>query len=502
MKQRFIYLLVFVAPTILCSCGGGSGSSDKDSTDPGMVSIASFYGPGLYEEHPDVIEDNQNALVISYRAFVDDLLKKYQFDLELEEIDDRTNFALSPYSLYEAYLQLLQGTGQRTRNVVQQVIHSTLDDAALASTWNRLSLDTAYNNPGLAMQTESILWGQRGYLFSRSFLESLANSFDVQFHSLDFISTPEAAKQSIQNMLAEFNDRFRYLFYYKNEKSSDLDVSRGRRTRMVTTNISEFSIRWEALPGETVIRKAAFESLEGDVRKEVDTLFYHGLVKKREHEIFTATALPTGSDDLELLLLTPKQGTSLESLRKLLSYSELKNIHNNLVTVVDTVTLPLVTISSDFSPSDLSASALLGSNEITIDTTVFEQDFPLVNNAGYLFLNDFSQNTFMEFSEHGGDFHGATIASYLASNNEPPELLGGGGDHGLVSTGTFLPPGNCFISEADSHPFLFFIISKSTHLTLMYGQVMRVVGENIPKDGRRQEFFLTGDPDELICNPL
>ena len=97
----------------------------------------------------------------------------FGFDLYQELKGEKGNLFFSPYSISTALAMTYAGARGRTEKEMAQVLHFTLKQESLHSSFSRLQsyLNTIQNKGYIKLSIANSLWAQEGYHFLDSFLK-------------------------------------------------------------------------------------------------------------------------------------------------------------------------------------------------------------------------------------------------------------------------------------------------------------------------------------------
>lgn len=191
------------------------------------------------------------------------------------------NLILSPYSIYQALLMTYAGAAGETKAQMQTALQLPVSDESVHRLMNAL---TQANLPSkvllpegvmpFELRTANALWGQVGFSFLQTFLDTLSKHYDAPMHSLDFAKSDEAT-DTINNWVAEHTaDKIQNIIP---------KGALGEDTRLVLTNAIYFKGSWQRpflkentldapfypAEGKTVTvsmmhQTAAFEAVDGE----------------------------------------------------------------------------------------------------------------------------------------------------------------------------------------------------------------------------------------------
>jgi len=248
---------------------------------------------------PDVAPDDVEALVAGNSAFALDLLSELGAAVG--------NLFYSPYSVSSALAMAYAGARGATESQMADVLHFTLgqDDLHPAFNWIDLALNgrgeiaPPYEGEGFQLHVVNAAWGQRGYTFLRSYLDTLAVNYGSGLRLLDFAEDPEAARETINDWVSgETNERIVDLL-----PPGSIDAF----VRLVLTNAVYFNAPWLKPFDVDMTAAGTFEPLDGGsvdvaMMRQVETFGY------ASWDGGQAVELPYNGETLSMVLFVPDRG--------------------------------------------------------------------------------------------------------------------------------------------------------------------------------------------------
>jgi len=360
----------------------------------------------------------------------------FAFDLYARTQKKPGNQVFSPASISIALAMTWAGANGETATQMQKVMHFEPGGTAM---WGRIS--QALSAPGRPFKLRSAnrLFGEKTYVFEQPFLDSTKSAFGATLEPVDFMVGYEAARgkinawveqqteQRIKNLLPEFA----------------LDP----KTRLVLVNAIYFLADW-ADPFE---KNATYdEDFEGATKKKVPMMHRGGTYAVAQVDQLKVLELPYGGSDLSMLVVLPDSKTGLGAVEKSLSAAKLEAWTKALTTTRVDVTLPRFEVSPPSMPlaDELKAMGM----PLAFDRK--KADFTRMANPKdpeeQLYIQKVFHKAFVKVDEKGTEAAAATAVVMGAK--------GGGA------------PQKALEFRAD-HPFLFFVVDKTSGLVLFMGRV-------------------------------
>jgi len=271
---------------------------------------------------------------------------EFAFDLyqELTQTGDN-NFFFSPLSISIALAMTYAGSLGETKSQMADVLHFTLEDSKLHTTFN--ALDLALESRGqdaqgadgdpFRLHVVNALWGQTGYPFKSDFLDLLALNYGAGMTLLDFTTAAEPARIMINDWVAQQTE----------DRILDL-IPEGAitaLTRLVLTNAVYFNAAWLHPFEEENTAPAEFDTAEGPVT--VDMMQQTEFFPYAEVEGCQAVELPYDGEELSMVILMPNE-ESFDAFESSLSEDKIAQIMGELDYQDVTLTMPKFSFTSDF----------------------------------------------------------------------------------------------------------------------------------------------------------
>jgi serpin B len=236
------------------------------------------------------------------------------------------NHFLSPFSISTALAMASAGARGETQTEMLQALH--LPDQAY-TTFGKLLRDLrGTGDPakqGFTLSTANALWAQQGYPWRAEYKKLLQDDFGAGLFDVDFISQPEAARNTI-NKWVENETREKI----KNLLPPGVITS---LTRAVLTNAIYFKGDWLSKFDKAMTKEQPFTRLDGS---QVKVPLMYQQVKEigsyAQTEDFQVLDLPYAGKRLSMTILLPKRHDGLPELEKQLDTGKLGQILSSLGT--------------------------------------------------------------------------------------------------------------------------------------------------------------------------
>ena len=360
------------------------------------------------ETNPDVADGDVESLVAGNTAFALDLL---------HEIGTAAgNLFYSPYSMSSALAMAYAGARGATESQMADVLHFPLDQQKLHPAFNWIDLalngrgeiEPPYGGEGFQLNVVNAAWGQRGYSFLRSYLDTLAVNYGSGLRLLDFIEDPEGARETINDWVSdETNERIVDLL-----PPGSIDAF----VRLVLTNAVYFNAPWLKPFDTEDTATGTFEPLD---REAVDVEMMHQV------ETFgyaswdggQAVELPYNGETLSMILFVPDRGT-YEAFEAELDLDRYEGIVDSLEPREVDLGLPKFEFAYDVSlVNPLTALGMT-------DAFTGAADFSGIDGTRNLFISDVLHKAWVSVDEAGTEAAAATaVIISLVAHPGPPVVL-------------------------------------------------------------------------------
>jgi serpin B len=400
--------------SLLAACGD-SGSSDAPEVKSDLARNTA----------PNVSGGDLAALVAGDTQFATDLYGLAR--------TNPGNLFMSPHSISAALAMTYAGARGTTATQIADVfgftptVHSAQNalDLALASRGQNAHDDTI----PFKLTTANSIWGQEGKEFQAEFLDTLALNYGAGLHVLDFLSSPDPSRLTINAWVAD----------HTNDKIPNLlpEGSVSADTRLVLTNAVYFSAAWQNPFKAEQTSDRPFQVTGSNV--SVPTMAQNEEMGYAEGDGWTAAEVPYDGGELSMTVVVPSG--DLSTLEASLSPALLEQITTTRVAQVD-FQIPKFKYSAPLGLTD--ALQTLG----MLDAFGPSADFSGIDGTQDLVIQDVIHEGFIGINEAGTEAAAATAV--LIGDTAAPEQR---------------------TLHADK-PFLFFIRDIQTKEILFIGRVV------------------------------
>jgi serpin B len=427
------------------------GSAGCSGSSSGTEEAAAGAGPGAGDTPPETQEARSelprdttpDVTEADYRSFVAST-NDFGLDVFTALTSGDTNVVFSPVSVALALGMTYAGARSDTASQMSAVLHNGLSDGAFHAANNRLALDLASRNiavheteggeKSLRLHLVNATWAQTGYEILQPFLDVLATNYDAGLKLTDFVSAPEASRQTINDWVAyQTEDRIQDLI------GPDAITS---DTRLVLTNALYFYGSWSEVFNADSTADGAFHTLSGgDVTAEM--MVQSSSYAYAEGDGYQMLDLPYDGNELAMTVLLPEAGRFGE-IRAALSSDWLEQARASLASTSVDLTLPKFSFTwgTESLEEPLIALGMTDAFEAGV------ADFTGIHSVPELYVADVLHQAFIGVDESGTEAAAATA---------------------VILDRWSAGPGEAVAFTVD-RPFLFFI-HDSSGVILFTGQV-------------------------------
>jgi len=232
---------------------------------------------------------------------------QFALDLYQQLRSEQGNLFFSPYSISLALAMTYAGARGETETQMAEVMHYTLPQDDLHPAFNGLDQILASRSEAevpeggepLRINIANSIWGQTGYEFLQSFLDTLAANYGAGLRLVDYISDIEGARQEINDWVSD-----------ETEGKIENLIPQGAldpMTRLVLANAIYFNASWLHAFEEHATQDGVFHVLDGS---EVDVaMMYQGeMFNYLDGDGFQAVELPYIGDETSMVVFLPDEG--------------------------------------------------------------------------------------------------------------------------------------------------------------------------------------------------
>ncbi len=394
--------------------------------------LSLFAGQAAFAAAPPVIPSpDQAEAVEGSNAFAVDLYQQFSAQ--------PGNLFFSPESISTAFAMAYAGANGETAAEIEKVFHFTLPPERLHPAMGALLAGMNAPHQGYALSVADALWAEQDTHFLPSYLKLVETNYGAGFHPVDFKTSPEAARSTINAWVEK----------QTNNKIQNL-LGPGvitPATRLVLTNAIYFKGSWISSFDKAQTEDGEFHLSAAD---SVKTPLMHRTGSYRYYDggTFQEIELPYAGNELSMVVFLPKEIAGLPALEKSFTAAAEKEWLEKLAMEDEVIlTLPRFEMTQQFELSGVLGK--MGMTQAFSDAA----DFSGMDGKPDFAISAAIHKAFIDVNEEGTEAAAATaiVMRATAARFPMPEL----------------PP---IVFRAD-HPFLFLIRDSTTGAILFMGRV-------------------------------
>ncbi|MCG3174743.1 MAG: hypothetical protein GMKNLPBB_03023 [Myxococcota bacterium] len=366
----------------------GPGGSDASAVDETLIksSKSRLMAPKVEPADAKALEEG-NA------AFAWSLFKQLR--------EEKGNLFFSPASVSIALAMTSAGAKAGTLSEMEKALQFRLPQPRLHPAFNQL--DLALESRGakapskddgepFRLSIANALWGAKGMKFLDPFLDTLAENYGAGMHVLDFKASPEKARETINDWVANKTG----------QKIKDLlpQGSIKPDTSLVLTNAIYFKANWLRTFAESDTKPGDFTTQDG-VKKSVPVMKQSATMMVGEYVGFQAVRLPYAGNEVSMWLFQAPEG-NFEGMEQSFDSNFVDGLIRNAQIASVELTLPKWKAVSQFSLA--AALQKLGMPVAFSDGA----DFSGMTADARLRIADVIHKAFVEVNEKGTEAAAAT----------------------------------------------------------------------------------------------
>jgi serpin B len=450
MKSKLLILLVVISMIGVASCNPAPQEENAPMPEESVISERTQAPESVVpsDEAKDVVRSSkarENAPAVAAND-IDTLSvgnNAFAFKFYQANRDAPGNLFFSPYSTSIALAMTYAGAAGNTANQMAETLQFTLPQERLHPAFNALDLALASrtktspgdDEDGFQLNVVNAIWGQNGYNFLETYLDTLAKNYGAGLRLMDFTKNSEGSRVTINNWVSDQTA----------QKIKDLipEGAINPDTRLVLTNAIYFKAIWESRFDKNSTTNSVFHLLDGK-QILVPMMSQQGEFAYASGDDYKAVELFYKGHQLSMIILLPAEG-QFETFEKNLDAERLSQIIGQLSSQQIILTIPRFKFSSDFSLSKQLAD--MGMPD-AFDPK--KADFSAMDGTHDLFIQDVFHKAFVAVDEEGTEAAAATA----------------------VIVGKLSAPPTRPIDFSADRPFIFLIRDVETNSILFLGRVM------------------------------
>jgi serpin B len=362
------------------------------------------------------------------------------FAIELwSKLDTPGNLAVSPASISLALAMTAGGAKGATYAELAHALHFTGTAADATAKYGALS-SAVQSSRGLTLRVANRLFGEKTFAFELAFVDATRKAFGAPLESVDFKGAPDAARTHINEWVEHQTEKRIKDLLPSGAITSD--------TRLALVNAIYFLADWQTPFKQEATNPRPF-TVAG-AKKQVDTMHAMDSLRLAPLPGGRMLELPYKGDSAAMWIALPDKVDGLADLERALDAKQLDTAAAALKPTMVQLALPKFTIDP---PTALALRPPLEALGVKLAFSDAEADFTGIGTPPdpryRLYVSAVFHKAFVKVDEKGTEAAAATAV--------------------VMAVGTGMPP-KAEQFDVD-HPFLFFIVDKSSGLILFMGRV-------------------------------
>jgi len=320
---------------------------------------------------------------------------------QLADQDGSGNTFISPASISICLAMVWNGANGDTKAAMASTLRlQGLDPAAVNQSYSALLNIQQQPGPGIEVNIANSIWIGKGEAFKPEFLQQNQAAFRAE------LSTLEGAPDTINQWVEEATKG----------KITKLVDKINRGTLMVLVNAIYFKGQWSSPFDPKDTKPRAFHAPGGSV--EVPMMSKSGYFFCAETDAYQAIRLPYGNERFAMIVILPKAGTTLQSIRAGMTAAKWHELTSVMRQKQGEIVLPRLKLEYKAEePMDKSLKAMGMGIAYTPGAADFSQMID-TSNSDPVCLERVIHKTFLEVNEEGSEAAAAT-AAFIARSAAP-----------------------------------------------------------------------------------
>ncbi len=381
MKKSFLWIFAFV---LIFGCDNG--------VDP------------IGDNEP-VLRDlttQEKSLILSSNKFAFDLFH------ELNNQDDQANLFFSPLSVEYALAMTLNGSGQETFDVIQEVLNNeTLNESEINESYQSLTQFLLGIDKTVLLKIANSVWYRKDLTVKEAFKQAIQTYYDASISGLDF--NDPGAKEQINGWVSDKTEGL----------IEDLIDQIPPDVVMYLINAIYFKADWKYQFDKSLTREGPF-LLEDASQIQTDLMTVEGAkVGYYSNEILRLVDIPYGNGQFSMTILIPAGDHSLKDISDTFDETGFNEWVAMSETAKTTLTMPKFKIEYKTLLNDALTSMGMG-----IAFTDLADLSRLFENPLDLYISRVIHQAVIEVNEEGSEAAAATAVEIRETSMPPePEII-------------------------------------------------------------------------------
>ena len=378
-------ILMISLLVIITGCGTESNPKTANGTPP--ISSDVEFG-----------KDDYTKLITANNELGFELLS------EVEE-DENNNIFISPTSLFMALSMVYNGADGKTKDEIEKTLHiEGMKPDELNKANASLLTELIKDNDQIQLSIANSIWLNEVFHFQDEFAKNNKDYFNAEIQEIDIIDSDSAKR---------IND---WVKKSTNQKIAEI-VEAPLDPNLVTllVNAIYFKGTWAHEFDKDLTKKQAFHLQDGSI-KDVPLMSLNEKLAYMENEHFQAVQLSYGDGEMSMKVFLPKEDSSLEEFRKLLTNENWVAWNKEFDARQGTVLLPKFQLEYETLLND--ALGKLGMGSAFEDTADFSK---MIKEGDPLKISKVKQKTFIDVNEEGTEAAAVTSVEMVTESGSVDE---------------------------------------------------------------------------------
>jgi serpin B len=362
----------------------------------------------------------------------------FAFDLWARTSKRPGNAAFSPASISIAMAMTWLGASGETSAQIKKTMH--FDGAGDAEAWGKFGRAMSTPPRALKLRIANRLFGEQSYKFEQPYLDKTKEIFGAPLETVDFKKAYEPARAKINGWVEDQTEkRIANLL-----PAGALD----ELTRLVLVNAIYFLADWANPFEKTATHDEPFD-VSPTVKKNVPTMHEVGHFGYAQEGGAKILELPYKNNEASMLIVLPDAKDGIAAVEKSFDAKKLESVRKALAGSRVAVSLPRFQLEPETMPLGTDLMALGMPLAFDKEKADFSAMAKPADPRERLYIAKVFHKAFVKVDEKGTEAAAATAVVMAAGGAAPSKPLE---------------------FKAD-HPFLFFIVEKTSGIVLFMGRV-------------------------------
>jgi len=241
------------------------------------------------------------------------------------------NLVISPFCISTCMAMAYIGSEGKTQDIIAKNMNFITPYGALVGFKELIKGYQTYKNDDINLLIGNALWSTTKIDLQKKYKNILKVNFDAHVENLEFTTNDENSSKTI-NRWAKKSSNYSVLSMIKAQNIDKDD-------KLIFTNYLSLNGNWENPFNEQFTSKDDFFELDSN-KVKVDFMNQTSYLKYNENDVFQIVELPYLGNNLSMIILLPKQTSSIDSIEKMLNSFNFEFWTSELYVKLVNVTIP------------------------------------------------------------------------------------------------------------------------------------------------------------------